>query len=321
MSNLTTIVNVFQNSYSNRSKTNGIGDFIRGCYCLLGISDKLNVSFNACINHPINKFLKFDSTACVEQSNLTNAIWFDESNNPKVTFYCNADSEILETISYSGEFIKTLLAMPKYNNTLLLCNNAFPIFPATAQHKRYMRQLLEPTMEMSIKLIDVLNVLNIHPQGFIVIQVRCGDDGLLNNSIPTNAYILNLLQKIKEIDEVKNGQNVLLISDNNAIKLQIINVFRNFKTIFHQILHFGEHFSDGAKQSDTDVQNNMVEFYLLSKAIKIYSFSTYPHGSGFSRWCAYTYDIPYSCKLILKDTIAPPTYVPETLLKRLNFFR
>jgi hypothetical protein len=32
----------------------------------------------------------------------------------------------------------------------------------------------------------------------------------------------------------------------------------------------------------------------------IYSFSVYDHGSGFSKWCATTYNIPYICYSLQK---------------------
>ena len=42
----------------------------------------------------------------------------------------------------------------------------------------------------------------------------------------------------------------------------------------------------------------MIDFYLLSLSREIFAFSAYKHGSGFSYWCAKTYDIPYVCKYI-----------------------
>ena len=46
------------------------------------------------------------------------------------------------------------------------------------------------------------------------------------------------------------------------------------------------------------VKNTIIDFYLLSLSNSINSYSSYEHGSGFSYWCAKTYDIPYSCKYI-----------------------
>jgi len=46
------------------------------------------------------------------------------------------------------------------------------------------------------------------------------------------------------------------------------------------------------------VKNTMLDFYLLANSDAIHSFTAYPHGSGFSFWCAKTYGIPYSCKYI-----------------------
>ena len=40
------------------------------------------------------------------------------------------------------------------------------------------------------------------------------------------------------------------------------------------------------------------DFYLLANSNTIHSLTSYPHGSGFSYWCAKTFNIPYVCKYI-----------------------
>ena len=48
------------------------------------------------------------------------------------------------------------------------------------------------------------------------------------------------------------------------------------------------------------LENTMLDFYLISKSKNVMSYSVYEHGSGFSKWCAFTYDIPYYCKYVGK---------------------
>jgi hypothetical protein len=43
------------------------------------------------------------------------------------------------------------------------------------------------------------------------------------------------------------------------------------------------------------LKNTLIDFYLMSQSKQIISFSVYQHGSGFSKWCAVTYEIPYVC--------------------------
>jgi hypothetical protein len=75
----------------------------------------------------------------------------------------------------------------------------------------------------------------------------------------------------------------------------IVERFPEIKLLFNEITHFGE----GVVLEEEKVKNTMIDFYLLSFASEIFSYSAYKHGSGFSYWCAKTYDIPYVCKLIV----------------------
>ena len=49
------------------------------------------------------------------------------------------------------------------------------------------------------------------------------------------------------------------------------------------------------------VKNTLVDFYLMSQSRHIYSYSVYTHGSGFSKWCAVLYNIPYETYYINND--------------------
>ena len=86
----------------------------------------------------------------------------------------------------------------------------------------------------------------------------------------------------------------LLISDNNLIKYYVLQKYPAICSVFNDITHIGE----GIVLEEEKVKNTMLDFYLMSFANEIFAYSVYEHGSGFSYWCAKTYDIPYSCKYI-----------------------
>lgn len=91
----------------------------------------------------------------------------------------------------------------------------------------------------------------------------------------------------------------LLITDNNLIKGCILKfmpqlIMPQLRTIFKDISHLGE----GTVLERESVKNTMLDFYLLSYSNSIHSYTCYHHGSGFSQWCAETYNIPYKCKII-----------------------
>jgi len=86
----------------------------------------------------------------------------------------------------------------------------------------------------------------------------------------------------------------LLLSDSGFVKDEL-RCFPDLKRLQNRITHFGE----GVRSTSEEIRNNLLEFYLMSQASHIFAFSVYEHGSGFSQWCAATYEIPYVCRYIV----------------------
>jgi hypothetical protein len=143
--------------------------------------------------------------------------------------------------------------------------------------------------------MDNLDVLQFSKGNYVVIHIRSGDTYLTeSNKIFESNYFKKLLVEILLILNRYNDAEFLLIADNNEIKYLLLEKFPNLKAVFKDITHLGE----GTVLERQKVKNTMLDFYLLANSAAIHSFSAYPHGSGFSLWCAKTYDIPYSCKYI-----------------------
>ena len=52
-------------------------------------------------------------------------------------------------------------------------------------------------------------------------------------------------------------------------------------------------------RNDNGIKGTLTEFFFMSNAEKIYQFSIYPWGSGFSDQCSKLYDIPIiNCKIL-----------------------
>jgi hypothetical protein len=166
-----------------------------------------------------------------------------------------------------------------------------------------MRNFLEPIDEIKILIKQTLDELNLMFKGYTVIHIRSGDSFLKNEnttSFNTN-YIYKLTQNIKfDIRYITENNpsivnNYLLIADNNNVKNLLKEKFPTFKLIIKPITHFGE----GVVLEEERVKNTLIDFYLMSFANYIMSYSAYEHGSGFSYWCAKTFDVPYTCKYIV----------------------
>jgi hypothetical protein len=153
-----------------------------------------------------------------------------------------------------------------------------------------MRNILEPTPEMKQHVYDTLGGLDLFIKEYIVIHVRSGDTYLKNESTVFGMkYIEKLVGAIRL--DIREGK-YLIIADNNSIKIALKNIFPDFKILVKEITHFGE----GIVLEEEKVRNSLVDFYLFSYSSAIFSYSCYEHGSGFSSWCAKTYNIPYMCR-------------------------
>jgi hypothetical protein len=154
--------------------------------------------------------------------------------------------------------------------------------------------LIEPCDSIKENIDRIFTNLSIVSKKYIVIHVRSGDNYLVKKENGEfKNIIFNLVCEIysirKEHPEIKD---YYLLSDNCNLKRLVIKKIPTIKTIMNDISHLGE----GVKSTDEQIKNNLLDFYIMSHAYRIMSFSTYGHGSGFSKWCAETYDIPYYCK-------------------------
>jgi hypothetical protein len=149
-------------------------------------------------------------------------------------------------------------------------------------------QILKPNNYLNDKIISAMNCLNLNKNKFKVIHIRFEDDDNYKNIINRIAYILYI---IKLVILQKDDNDIFLISNKNLIKYKLIQIIPNIKTIFHDTTHIAYK----EKNNDENIVNTLKEFHIMSNANYIYSFSPYQHGSGFSKWCAVTYNIPYIC--------------------------
>ena len=159
-------------------------------------------------------------------------------------------------------------------------------------NKEKMREIIKPTQYLLTQIETCIDNLKLIKQKYRVVHVRVYDDYFYeNNAIKNNnKYVLNIANYIKSIKQETND-DIVLIASNNQIKSAIINRIPDIKTIFHEITHT----ADLSITNNDNLLNTLKEFYIMSFSSHIYSFSVYDHGSGFSKWCAVAYNIPYVC--------------------------
>ena len=325
--NIKKIYNIYQPKYKYNCdekimNVTGFGDFIRGCYFLLDFCETYNFELKIVMNHPVSKYFKpynsmFDSefdALHVQTKKLifSNVSLFTKNNchhhsvdsNKNITNIAD-NMEVEEFVNYLRDDV------PVYKNSIFIYNIMYPNNIVSQKHKYFMQRFLEPVDEIKNYVFHVLQILKLSKKNYHVIQIRSGDNYL--NDYKSEIYINYIDKLVSEIIKVihiikknslglssdlslENGLdlNILLVSDNLNIKYLLLKKLPFLKNVLKNVTHFGE----GVVQEDDKIKNTLLDFYLMSFSSSINAFSCYNHGSGFSEWCASTYNIPYVCKLI-----------------------
>ena len=290
------INNVYQSKYAfGKENSTGLGDFLRGCYFILEFCEKYNFQAKIVFNNCISKFLLIKTHNLERIDNILKEIITCKNNNFREYVIENdiIHDPLKDIKNIMADFVDYLVKSPQYNGNVFIFCNSFPINEIPEKNKEYIRKYLEPTNEMKLIINQTLDGLNISKNNYSVIHIRSGDSYLKEEKNTfTNGYIRTLINNIK--NDTDRNNKYLLIADSNYVKKIIQKYFPNFKTLMNPITHFGE----GIVLQEEKVKNTLIDFYLLSHSNSIFSYSAYEHGSGFSYWCAKTFNIPYVCKFV-----------------------
>ena len=299
--NVKIINNVYQESYTDEKNPTGFGDFIRGCYFLLQFCRKYNFKPNIIINHPLSLFLeKYHKHYYINQTinkdifssipMFVNSNWKDSDLdlNGFITNVITSKKTLAEIISY-------LYSLKVSQGSIFMYNILFPYDEVEEKDKIILRDILQPNLEMKTYVEETMNSLGLETKKYSVIHIRSGDMYLSEETkIFDSFYFKKVCNEVFNIINNNSSMEYLLIADNNEIKYLLCEIFPNIKTIYKEITHLGE----GKVLERNKIKNTMLDFYLMSNSNSINSFTGYVHGSGFSLWCATTYNLPYTCKYI-----------------------
>ena len=283
---------VYQYKYKNNKIVTGFGDFVRSIYFALQFSEKYGCNIEININkHNIKKYLeKFCKTMDLSNFIGDNVVFYDNANY-------DAYLKINNIINY--KYINTDVALINYINNLINYENHKYVYLInhpdkkliTNSHKQFVKKLIKPINELNNLVSQLLLNLNLKPYYFITIHIRYYDESTENTN---DVFVSKMNYVIKIVNEIKKRTNVdiLMITSNNFIKQYLIKYIPYIKTHFNSICHTRDN------ETDEKIVNTLKDFYAMSYSNYIYSFSVYDHGSGFSEWCATTYNIPYICYFI-----------------------
>lgn len=294
--NIKTIYNVIKLNYDNDVKATGLGDYIRGCYFLLQYCEenKLNYGFDIIDNNMAMFLDKFKdanhNSYIVNKLDKNNGIHIIDNNN-----YISYEND--NDIENKNELIEFFNSnIPNDKGCIFVNINCYPNKNIDQNHIIIMRDLLTPTEEIYNEVNHLLTNLSLTKYNFKVMHIRLGDDYIINNKSTIDIDKLMFVMREFNILKLDKMDDILLITDCNILKQYIFYNYPELNVKF--IINDIRHTADLTHTSLDTIKNTLIDFYLMSYSTQITSLSVYGHGSGFSEWCATTYNIPYSCKLI-----------------------
>jgi hypothetical protein len=254
------------NVYNN--KLNGIGDYIRGCFCMLQLSKKLNIPFDMDLStNPVHQFLH------PVQNLRTGPMDTDNHIAHFVHVGVNINNELKLLIN------KLRLTPGTYS---CFCN-LYPFNPIIESERIFIRNKLLPSHELNAYIQQTKEALDV-TSPYNVLHLRCGDDCLENNAHPDYDLFIREIQALR-----LDSKPCILLCDSSLMKIRLRELYPSLKMLIDTPQHTRNSTKDQLKDT-------MRDFFLFTQASKVYSLSVYGHGSGFSEWACQLYNIPYRCK-------------------------
>lgn len=245
-----TIIQVWSHYYYNKKpdKFNnfyGIGDILRGTMNLYLYCRKNNYNFVVDIHlHKLSEYI-------IENNHLyRNLIERNKNNIPFV----------------KGEELDKFINNSTEDTIFLFTNLNKQINNPDEDTINFMKNLLKPKQDLQNYIDKYLEIYN----NFNIMHFRLGDNELVrNNNNKDFKKYLNILEKIPF------SENDILISDSNTFKKFIEKKKIKIKILKTNPSHIG---------LNNDLKDTLLEFFLLSRAKKINSYSVHRWNSGFVRW-------------------------------------
>ena len=278
------IINTYHLKLKN-SNTPGFGDYLRGCFCFYQVAKILGLEFDMDLKqHPMSKFLVVEQDS--EKVNYNEVCRFNNDNYAGV----DANKQFKKkSPEFFNEVVNHLNSINEENYYLF--SNAFPIFSRVRNEaKQFIQSKIVPNQMMQQNIRLRMKTLGLKRKCYSVIHMRVGDGYLLNNDAINRESLLFLDQISNFLTKNINLESkYLLLSDNNYIKKLMKEKIPSLIIQNRPITHLGEQ----TELSDVEVMNTMLDFYTMANSNKIFSFSKFGWGSGFSEWCSVVYNIPY----------------------------
>jgi hypothetical protein len=282
------IVNVFQPYYKNK-KGCGLGDFIKGCYFLYQYCKIANKGCEINMRyHLISSMVDIEYPEIPLHQQHAIEMCDNKNFHPNVFDKQN----IIHYISTIESIHSYLSRCTIEHQTMYVYLTCYPLFTIEDDARTFIKYSFEPSYLIDHMVSSMLESHQLETRTYHLIQIRCGDSCLIHHDTLHQSSISRLVSAIKR--HMESQKTYILIADSDALKKTMVSYLPDLIIHDYAIAHTGE----GVGQQSAGLVGTTIDYILLSGALSIYSISTYEHGSSFSKWCAETYRIPYTCSFL-----------------------
>jgi hypothetical protein len=277
-------------------KTYGFGDLLRGTIWLYQMSVKLGFNFAVDIRqHPISRHLLVNphgrNDACQNE-------YVDANIRKMKIIHCH---EVAKFYAIYNASLRT-------PEPLLICTNMQCNEQLIVECKQFMKTLLTPN-ESFAKYITQQNDLYHISSQYSIIHIRLGDDGFFKNK-PDNGFNMNEAAKI--ISRYAEPTDILM-SDSFWFKQQLKSMNVNIAMFNTHPLHLGDLSTRFVERIEDSFKETLYEFFTLTNASKIKTYSVYEWMSGFVKFAGLIYDVQLIDLKQLRRS--PPPQVPRVTVR------
>jgi len=239
----------------------GFGDNIRGLISILQINKK--IPFDLIIDFSRHSFSDFFIRSSETIDTQTEILHYISSETPSNEFLINKINELSQTYEVIG----------------ITTNN----YPILEEIDNEMKRILEKILRLKPEIEEYLtHKLSELPEKYHLFHYRLGDKIL--NQIDNNQTCNNELFIQNFIENRKEKENIVVISDSLSLKQELFDLYQN-KGVY-VFLNTPYHTN---KKGCIDT---LVDFCLIRNATSVHCYTCYEWVSNFILWSSIMYDVP-----------------------------
>jgi len=310
-----TIVNCYHDKTSS-----GIGDFLRGCLHLYDISErfgfKVYISF---FHHPIGKYIqstynrnfpkKFIKDIYYETVQSQGKDYSLHDLKDKFDYFLNQESK-------NQVYISSMYADQLFPGPGKTVKQQFEEYTPSKTVQKLAKSNIIFSKQIKALAKEQLNRHNLKSKNYNVIHLRLGDFNVMQkemkiedkeilNQINFKDYNISYENLMKKCTKISKNKPTIIMSDSNDFKNYVDKQnIKNLIVMHQQSNHCSSqpgliaHSDKKNKIHDDHLKYVALDLHLMTLSKKIYSFSVYPWGSGFSYAVSKIYNIPLKIEIL-----------------------